>query len=67
MDYLLVGATGMTSSVSAIFAIMLYKQYLERRKIHQLVWTAAVALFFLSVEYIKKREERRKAQAWEKR
>ena len=37
-----------TSVITAIFAILLFIQYLQRRKVHQLVWTISVIMFFLS-------------------
>jgi len=34
--------------IAAIFVILLLRQYLERRKIHQLIWTVAVGLYFIA-------------------
>ncbi len=36
------------SIVAAIFLILLMMQYLKRRKLHQLVWTVAIAFWFLA-------------------
>ncbi len=37
-----------SSIVSAIFAILLLAQYVQRRKTHQLIWTVALTMFFLT-------------------
>lgn len=37
-----------TSVVSLVFAIMVGVQYLQRRKKHQLIWTIALLMFFLT-------------------
>ncbi len=37
-----------SSIISAIFAILLLAQYVQRRKRHQLIWTIALTMFFLS-------------------
>lgn len=44
----------MTALVSAIFTILLFWQYRHRRKRHQLIWTAALALYSLTalMEYL---------------
>ena len=43
-----------TSLVSAIFTVLLFWQYTHRRKRHQLIWTAALALYSLTafMEYL---------------
>ena len=43
-----------TTLISAIFAIVLLWQYSHRRKIHQLIWTAALGLYSLTalMEYL---------------
>jgi hypothetical protein len=41
--FLLVG-----SIIAAIFAVLLLRQYLQRRKLHQLIWTIAVGMYFLA-------------------
>lgn len=44
----------MTALVSAIFTVLLFWQYTHRRKRHQLIWTAALALYSLTafMEYL---------------
>jgi len=37
-----------TSIISATFAVLVGTQYLERRKKHQLIWTIALIIFFLT-------------------
>jgi len=37
-----------SSVISAIFAVLLAAQYIERRKKHQLVWTIALTLWFVT-------------------
>ncbi len=37
-----------SSIISAIFAILLLVQYVQRRKFHQLIWTIALTMFFLT-------------------
>jgi len=43
-----------TTIVAAVFTALLLRQYLQRRKIHQAVWTFAMALYALSalMEYL---------------
>jgi len=37
-----------TSIISALFAVLVGMQYLQRRKRHQLIWTIALIMFFLT-------------------
>lgn len=44
----------LTASVAVVFSILLFRQYLERRKVHQLVWTLGMVLYGLTalIEYL---------------